>query len=314
MINKVFGTGGIGTGIFFNLEGNRTMGREETRLGFLTDNKDYCKAHIILHYISMLTENIDVYAIGMVGNDEHGNKLITEMESAGIDTRYIEKTNEAPTMLAICYQYPDGAGGNITPSNSACNLVTPEYIKQCTKKIDKNSLVLAAPEVSLESRIELLKIGKNKDAFTVSSFLAEEALEFEQAGGFDLSDMISINATETEAVSNLGQDSAAEKILKHNPNIILIMTSGSKDIRLYHNNTCVQIPCIKEKVVSTAGAGDALLGGTIAALIKGDDIIQAVKYGTVIARFSVLSKNTIAENVTIENVEKYYSACSSVVT
>jgi len=305
MITKVFGTGGIGTGMFFNLLGNRTMSREESRLGFLTDNKDYCKAHIILHYISVLTKDIGVYAIGMVGQDEAGKNLVSEMNCAGIDTRYVEITNQARTMFAVCYQYPDGAGGNITPSNSACDLVTPEYIEKCSTEIDKNSLIVAAPEVSLESRIRLLEIGKKRGAFTVSSFLAEEATAFEQAGGFALSDLISINSAETEAVSNLGVSSAAEEIMRLNPKIKLIITAGSENINLYENGEHTQIPCIPEKVVSTAGAGDALLGGTIAGLIKGDSVNRAVGYGTVIARFSVLSKNTIAETVTLENVEKY---------
>ena len=305
MITKVFGTGGIGTGMFFNLLGNRTMSREESRLGFLTDNKDYCKAHIILHYISVLTKDIDVYAIGMVGQDEAGENLINEMNCAGIDTRYVEKTNQARTMFAVCYQYPDGAGGNITPSNSACDLVTPQYIEKCSAEIDENSLILAAPEVSIESRIRLLEIGKKRGAFTVSSFLAEEATAFEEAGGFALSDLISINSAETEAVSELGASSAADKIMRLNPKIKLIITAGSENIHLYENGECTQIPCIPEEVVSTAGAGDALLGGTIASLIKGNSINQAVEYGAVIARFSVLSKNTIAETVTLESVEKY---------
>ena len=89
-INKVVGTGGIGTGLVFQLQGDHTLGREESRLGYLTDYKDYCKQHIILHYVSVLTDNIEVYAVGKVGNDEQGDSLLMYMSSKGICTNYVE--------------------------------------------------------------------------------------------------------------------------------------------------------------------------------------------------------------------------------
>ena len=78
----VYGTGGIGTGMFFTLAENRTLGREETRLAHLTDFRDYCKGHIILHYIAVLARDCTVYPIGKVGRDHHGAGLLDEMENS----------------------------------------------------------------------------------------------------------------------------------------------------------------------------------------------------------------------------------------
>jgi len=50
----VIGTGGIGAGKFFVLNGNHTLGREESRNGHFLDIHDYCKQHIILYYIRKL--------------------------------------------------------------------------------------------------------------------------------------------------------------------------------------------------------------------------------------------------------------------
>ena len=38
--NQFIGTGGIGTGILFELDGNRTLSRNETRLATLTPTRD----------------------------------------------------------------------------------------------------------------------------------------------------------------------------------------------------------------------------------------------------------------------------------
>ena len=51
---RLIGTGGIGSGILFNLDGDHTMGRNESRSGELTPFRDYCKLHIISHYPTVL--------------------------------------------------------------------------------------------------------------------------------------------------------------------------------------------------------------------------------------------------------------------
>lgn len=307
MINKVYGTGGIGTGMFFDLHDNRTISREESRPGRLMDYQDYCKGHIILHYVSVLTQNIGVYAIGMVGKDSQGEGLLDEMKSAGIDTRFVEMIGEARTMMSVCYQYPDGSGGNITTSNSASGLVTPAYIEKCAKEIDDRSLVLAAPEVPLASRIRLLEIAKERKAFTVSSFLAEEAKMFEEAGGFALSDLISINRDEAGAVTDGGIQETAKKITGINPAIKLAVTAGSEGSYIFENGGSSHIPVIPAEIKSTAGAGDAFLGGTIAGLISGMDFSDAAKYGAVVSYFAVMDENTIAKNISREKIESHLS-------
>ena len=45
----MIGVGGIGSGVFFALDGNHTLGREESRGGRFLDRRDYCKLHIVSH-------------------------------------------------------------------------------------------------------------------------------------------------------------------------------------------------------------------------------------------------------------------------
>ena len=50
----VVGIGGIGTGIMYSLDGEHELSRNESRLGNLLDARDYCKLHIVEHYIARL--------------------------------------------------------------------------------------------------------------------------------------------------------------------------------------------------------------------------------------------------------------------
>jgi hypothetical protein len=120
----MLGVGGIGSGTFFQLNGEHTLGREESRSGHFIDRRDYCKLHIISHYVKVLLgEKIDVLPIGKVGDDEAGQRLIKEMGSAGLDLRHIQAVPGMQTMYSFCFLYPDGSGGNLTTDNSACDHV-----------------------------------------------------------------------------------------------------------------------------------------------------------------------------------------------
>jgi sugar/nucleoside kinase (ribokinase family) len=300
---KVYGTGGIGTGIFFNLIGEHTIGRDESRLGYLTDYKDYCKCHIILHYIKVLSD-CEVYPIGKIGNDTQGNELLTMMKNIGIKTDYIEKSDTAKTMYAICFQYPDGSGGNITTSNSACNEVTKEYVNKFNYEMDNDTIVLAMPEVPLESRIELLKLGRKNGSFNVASYLSIEAQSFINSDGLMLTDLLSINIDEAKSTLNYeigSKKEIATKTIEYiksiNTSIKIIITAGKDGAYIWNGVKITNVPIIDVPVVSTAGCGDALIAGTIVGLINKKTLIESVEFGTKVSTLAVQSVDTISKKV-----------------
>jgi len=313
--HQVIGTGGIGTGMLFNLIGDHTLGRDETRLAVLTDFKDYCKQHIILHYLAVLVgSRVKVHAIGMVGADPQGDSLLGQMRAAGIDTAHVAQLDNARTMLAVCFQYPDKTGGNITTSNSACDLVTPAYIEACLRDFTLNdrTLIIAAPEVSVDARLALMSAGKQHGAYVVGSLLSAEAIEFRKKGGLNLVDLLAINIDEAKAVAGMhgddGMDAAAlarqcaEAIWKQNAAISLIITCGGHGAYVFENGNAAHVPVIEVPVVSTAGAGDAFLSGTLSGMALGMCMTNAATLGGVVAAFAVLSPDTIAGDVSLKNL------------
>src|SRR5262245_22047417 len=123
---QAVGIGGLGTGTFFALEGNHTLGRNESRSGRLLEVRDYCKLHIVIHYIAKLLgvgagANFQIFPMGAVGDDAAGEFVRQELVRVGIDTRFVETIRELPTLFSACFQYPDGSGGNVTASNSAAS-------------------------------------------------------------------------------------------------------------------------------------------------------------------------------------------------
>jgi len=319
---RLIGTGGVGSGIVFNLDGNHTIGRNESRSGKLMPFKDYCKIHIIMHYPSVLLgkgqNGVTSYPISNVGCDNPGAVLIQEMKDAGMDTRGISQLEKAPTLYSVCFQYPDKSGGNITTSNSACGMLSSDDIDNffANMPAGEPEVLIAAPEVPLKPRIRLLEHGRKRGSFNIGAVLTSEVPEFLSLDGIKLVDMLAVNIDEALAVAELANEGSHPEEVAHkcyhsltkiNPDIMLIVTSGANGCYPCHNGKIEHIPAIQMDVVSTAGAGDALLGGTIAGLccglpfIKGasDDtfgqtpLLSAVELGTLVSNLKVTSPDTI---------------------
>lgn len=329
--NKVLGIGGIGVGMLFHTDINETLGRSESRLVELSEAKDYCKLHIVFHYIAeLLSPDAKVYPIGYVGDDANGEKLIDEMNQAGMKTDFIKVHPKSPTVISICLQYPDKEGCNFTSVNGANEKVNVDYVKNSMEEIIVNdsSIVAAIPEVSVDSRISILKEGHEKGGFCVLSVPVSEAEEFKASGVFKYCDLLAVN--EEEAIAIIGSKFPTEEIAvelyeyikDYNSDMLLLITCGNKGAYSVSKGNIEFIPPMPVQVINTTGAGDACLGGTIAAIAMGipfqkgindskfgqTPIASAVELGTLCAGMAIECEDSIAKYVSkktiLQKIEK----------
>lgn len=324
---KIVGTGGIGMGMLFHSETMETLARSESRMVILSDAKDYCKQHIVFYYVTVFTKNFsEVYPIGFVGSDANGRNLIEEMQREGMNTRFVGISESEPTMLSICLQYPDKEGCNFTAKNNASVYVTPEYIRESMSSIgvDSDTIVAVIPEVSVESRIAMLKEGRERQAFNVLSVPVAEAGEFAELNAFAYTDLLAVNEEEAQAV--LGEkifgrelvQKLYEKLYQTNPSICVLVTCGSRGAYSAAKAGVEYIPPLPGNAINTTGAGDAFLGGTLAGIARGltlqkghsdeyfgeTPVQSAVELGTLCAGMAVESKDSIAFAVEPYSVKK----------
>ncbi len=323
--DRVIGTGGIGTGILFQMDGNEPLGRNESRPAVLSDTKDYCKQHIILHYIAKtMYPDVDVYAIGMVGSDAPGAGLFEEMQKAHIHTDCVER-NSAPTLFSVCMQYTDKAVCNVTSSNSASAMVDATYIQKslaALPQMNEKTIVLAVPEVSLSARLTLLERGHANGAYCVASFLNGEAGEFVSGGGAAHSSLLSLNEEEAAAFGGARPDdiesvlkSCEERINELNPALSLIVTCGAAGSYCITGGKTEFIPAHPAEVIATGGAGDAYIAGVICGLCIGLPLISersATRLGAHFAKKSVEHKDTITPTITPNDIKSALHGVSNI--
>ena len=236
--HALIGTGGIGSGIFFALDGNHTLGREESRSGHFLDRRDYCKLHIVSHYVRrLLGSDFPVIPLGMVGADNVGERLLGEMVEVGLDIRYVGRAEGRGTLYALCLIYPDGSGGNVTENDSACAAVDASWIAQAEPEFERFSgagIALALPEVPFETRQKLLALGTTHGFLRVASFTTAEILEL--AGDLHDVDLLALNVDEAAALADIpaempdcGDPEAVVRsaLAKLDPGVMLTVTAGA---------------------------------------------------------------------------------------
>jgi len=316
--NGIIGTGGIGSGKYFVLNGDHTLGREESRSGHFLDISDYCKQHIILHYVKVLLgPSFSVIPVGKVGDDDVGQTLFSEMSETGFVMNWIEKVPKVSTLFSFCFYYPDGSGGNLTTDNSASSQVDATSIEQVSSEIQKlgsKGIVMAAPEVPPGARHRLLELGKHHGLFCAASFTTEEigdALDHEILKNIDL---IAINIDEASSAAGIGSykkdklavvQSAIKKLRMLNEDIMVSITAGKDGSWCWDGNQLNSFPAVKAEAVSTAGAGDAFFSGILCGLTLGLHLFDAQQLASLVAGLSVCSPNTIHKGIDRHSLNEF---------
>ena len=311
----MIGVGGIGSGMFFALHGNHTLGREESRSGRFLDRRDYCKLHIISHYVKVLLgPSFAVVPIGQVGDDDAGRRLLGEMEEIGLDLRYVHACPGEQTLAAICLVYPDGSGGNLTVDDSACQRVDGAFVGAAEAEFARfagRGIALAAPEVPLEARRRVLELGTAYRFLRVAAFVSAEMSAAMESGLFEMTDLLATNVDEAAAIAGISAEgvspleiveAAVSRLREVNPRICVSITAGKRGSWSWDGTSLVHVPAFPVAAVSTAGAGDAHLSGIVAGLVAGLTLAQAQELGTLVAALSVTSPHTIAKEIERESL------------
>ncbi|MDX6366871.1 MAG: hypothetical protein QOK30_1947 [Nocardioidaceae bacterium] len=310
----VVATGGLGSGIFLALEGNATLGREESRAAELLDQRDYCKLHIVCHYVAkLLGPSFPVVPIGRVGDDDAGRAVRTELARLGIDTDHVTGSAR-PTLFSVCFLYPDGDGGNLTTSRSASSDVSGVDVQRAGPVLERyrdHGVALALPEVPLAARAELLRMGREYGFLRVAGVVTGEMAEVRDSGMLADVDLLAVNVDEARALagdsapgSSPADDvgAAVRELTRLSPRLSVVVTAGADGSWTWDGQRLEHAPALPVDVVNTAGAGDAHLAAVVVGLVRGLDLATANSYAAVVSGLAVTSPHTINPEIDAASV------------
>lgn len=212
----------------------------------------------------------DTVMFGCVGDDQNGTKMIENLESAGVNVQYIEKTEGTPTGLAVITVGDEDNTIVVIPGANSC--VDCSYIDRVWPAISEMDVVLIQQEIPEETVDHLVKLCSEKGITTVLNPAPARAVRRET---LEKADYLTPNEHETKILFP-GED--LEALLKRYPEKLVVTLGEKGAAAAYKSGELLRVPAGKVTVCDTTGAGDTF-NGILAALIAQEwPLEKAMRY------------------------------------
>ncbi len=288
---------------------------------------------------------IDSTFMGSLGNDDYGNKFISQFDQLGVNLDFLQLNNDSSTRVVNVDrdQFGDRFFSGFEESSHAC--YADEVLSK--KLIEKEILNL---EKSL-LEIKYLVTGTNLLSSPISAetifFLIEQATKFEVKIVIDLNwrEVFWDHSSFSSEISKAERVNLIKKFLNHanvlklakeeatlffedeNPLLIsqqlsnrpdVIITDGKNPVEWYINGLQgITETLNSQKIVDTTGAGDAFLAGLISKLIASgypsneQKIEDCIKFASVCGLLTCLGEGAIEQQPYYEKVNKFLGSLIS---
>ncbi len=222
--------------------------------------------------ISMAKLKGNVAMIGKIGNDNFGDMLLSSMNSNGVNTYYIEKTEEAPTGVALISI--DGKGEKSIIIASGANFkINTTNIDKAENLIEQSNIVVMQLDIPIETVEYGLKKAKKKGKYTILNPVPAQVLDREIIENVDL---LTPNELELEFLS--GIPIRNEEDIKKSAKILL--GQGVKELIVtLKNKKCIYISPTKFKKYNTyIDTENRFNSALIVKLSQGKNIDEAINF------------------------------------
>ena len=251
---------------------------------------------------------LKVAYIGKVGNDPWGDVGEKWMNDAGVDTKYMYRTDEVSTGTGLILIGPDGQNTVIDGDSSAVAL-KEEEIFAALDDMKGSTYFVTGFEVPQAKALAGARYAKKLGMITM---LNPSPLPEEEMGELGYIDYIFINEVEGRYICGEAQDKEIDPIAlmeevreKYGIRNVVMTMGGDGSAALTDEGSWIIPPVKLEKVVNTAGAGDGFMASTISGLVKGKSLKEAMEWATYYAALSVTIEGTIPAYRYPEEVEAF---------
>ncbi len=262
--------------------------------------------------------------IGQVGNDAFGAFLIETLETIGVETNHILKSNEANTALAFVSLKADGERDfSFYRNPSADMLFSKEQLHEDWLGKDilhfcSVSLIDAPIKYTHQKAIRIIKENGGIISFDPNVRLSlwdnsdrcrETILKF-----VPLADLIKISDEELEFITGIKDVNKAIQSLFVGDVKAVIYTQGAKGATFYSREYIVHSQGQIVEVVDTTGAGDAFIGGFLYSLTQLDkkiedltekEIKEILQFANIVGALTTTKKGGISALPSLLDIKAY---------
>jgi ribokinase len=249
--------------------------------------------------------NVPTVMIGRVGSDHFGQELLSNLQSAGVNTDDVltdESHQSGVAMIAV----DDQSENHIIVIPGANGTVGAADVDRLTQHLPKATALLLQLEIPLPAVVAAAQTAHNAgvkvildpapaqadlptDLYALIGIITPNAIEATQLVGFLVHD----RPTAAQAATILQQRGVETVVIKLGATGVFCATSEESFF----------VPAFKVEAVDTVAAGDAFNGGLAAALAEGLSIREAIVWGAATGALSATkagAQSSLPDRATVE--------------
>ena len=247
----------------------------------------------------------DITFLTRLGVDAFADMAKQTWKDAGVKSAVID-TPDSYTGAAYIF-VEEGSGNNaIIVSPGAAMLISPADIEAHAGLIRSAGVFVTQLEQPIDAALKALEIARGAGVTTILNPAPAASLPDRI---YTLCDYVTPNETEAEGLTGIKVSSiddarrAADALLAKGVGAVIV-TLGEKGALLHTKTGSEHVGAVNAgPVVETTGAGDAFNGGLAAALAKGVEPLEAMRFACAVAGISVTRPGTAPSMPTLQEVE-----------
>ena len=247
----------------------------------------------------------NVFFIAKLGDDLYSTRSMDNFKAVGINTKYVFKTKEAPSGVALI-SVDENGNNSIIVIPGANHMLNMQDISQAETIIKQSKAIVCQLEIPMEVVEGVAELAKK---YNVPFILDPAPAPTKKLSDKLLSCVDIITPNETEAKQITGIKITDDKSASQACDILLsigiktvILTMGDKGSLFVTRGEKVVIPRINVQAVDSTAAGDAFTGALAYYLVQGKTALKAAKLANQVAAYSVTQNGAQPSMPTIHQV------------
>lgn len=243
----------------------------------------------------------DVALFGCVGRDGFAETALASLRAGGVDLSAVRQV-AAPTALAAI-GVDDRGNNQIIVASGANRHVSAAAVPDMV--LDVSTIVLMQLEVPVDQIDALARRARSRGARVVLNAAPATALPREIVENVDI---LAVNEIEAEMLAETYGLDASDSIaaaagLARSLGRPVIATLGADGARAFGDFPPIAVGILPIEPRDTTGAGDAFIGAFAAALDRGREIEDAMRYGSVAGGLACLADGAQRALPRLEEIE-----------
>jgi len=222
----------------------------------------------------------DAYLRGCVGMDDFGEFLIEALESGGVDTTLVKRSDSVSTGIGLIAVEEQSGMNTIVVDPGANMAMTPGDLEVLDAFYDRCGVAIFQLEIPLDVVAEGARRAREHGLMTVLDAGPPRGAQLELARLFDV---VSPNERELGALAGREVDSidsairAARELVEAGITT-LVVKMGESGALLVTSEHEAHFPAFRVPAVDSTGAGDAFTAGLALALCEGKNLEEATTF------------------------------------